>query len=390
MSVTITKRRDSSSKPWRVTQYVGNKKGRKGFATEAEAIEWRDALELEEAARNRWVTPGALRCDEVLEGWLTNYRHTLAVSTEETAEGLIRNHLAPFFGSRDLRLIRDTDIIAFAGKLMGAGRSEKLTANAVSILRRVCTLYVDAGLLDKNPAKGAKKIVSTVARRYKKEVGRIDSWTFEESRTLLEVAEAKEKTIYPAVLALLHTGMRRGEMIALRWEDVDFDRSRITIRRAKVRGKITVPKSGKAREVPLSAELAEVLRDMAETRHRREGFADPGWVFLSAKGQQLMERNFNRSFTRLTTAAAKKKVRPLNLHCTRHTFATMALDSGRSIKWVAEILGHSDPTITLRTYAHAMCRDGDDMGFLAGPARGESVNRPRTAPNRPRAKLKTS
>ncbi|MBW2292875.1 MAG: site-specific integrase [Deltaproteobacteria bacterium] len=151
----------------------------------------------------------------------------------------------------------------------------------------------------------------------------------------------------------------------------------------KVRGKITVPKNGKAREVPLSPELADVLRDLAETRHRREGFADPGWVFLSTKGQQFMERNFNRSFTRLTTAAAKKKVRPLNLHCTRHTFATLALESGRSIKWVAEILGHSDPTITLRTYAHAMHKDDDDLGFLANP-RGESADRPRTAPNRPK------
>lgn len=266
---------------------------------------------------------------------------------------------------------------------MEAGKSEAVAFNAVSLLRRVCTLYVEEGLLDKNPAKGARKIVSTVARRYKKEVGRIDSWTFKESRTLLEIAEAKEKTIYPAVLALLHTGMRRGEMLALRWGDVDFDRLRITIRRAMVRGKVTVPKSGKAREVPLSAELAGVLHDMAETRHRREGFADPGWVFLSAQGQQLMERNFNRSFTRLTTAAAKKEVRPLNLHCCRHTFATLALESGRNIKWVAEILGHSDPTITLRTYAHAMHKADDDLGFLATP-RGESAYRPRTVPNRPR------
>ncbi len=182
---------------------------------------------------------------------------------------------------------------------------------------------------------------------------------------------------------MLHTGMRRGEMIALRWEDIDFDRSKITIRRAKVRGKVTVPKNGRAREVPLSPELADVLHNLAETRHRREGFADPGWVFLSTQGRQLMERNFNRSFTRLTTAGAKEKVRPLNLHCCRHTFATLALESGRSIKWVAEILGHSDPTLTLRTYAHAMHKDGDDLSFLAAP-RGESADRPRTVPNRPR------
>jgi integrase len=59
----------------------------------------------------------------------------------------------------------------------------------------------------------------------------------------------------------------------------------------------------------------------------------------------------------------------------------MALESGRNIKWVAEILGHSDPTITLRTYAHAMHKDNDDLGFLANN-RGESVYRLRTASNR--------
>ncbi len=383
MSVTITKRKDSSTKPWLVAQYIGDKKSRKSFATKAEAIEWKNALELEENSRNRWITPGALRCDQVFEAWLTTFRHTLAESTEQTAEGLIRNHLTPYFGSRDLSLIRNTDVLEFVGQIMESGKSSSLAFNCVSLMRRVCSLHVEAGLLDSNPAAGAQKLVSRVARRYETEVKRVASWTFDESRTLLEIAAAKERTIYPAVLAMLHTGMRRGEVLALRWDDVDFDRSRITIRRAKVRGKITVPKSGKAREVPLSPELSEVLSDLAETRHRREGLTDPGWVFLTAGGQQHMERNFSRSFTRLTTAAAKKKVRPLHLHCCRHTFATLALESGRNIKWVAEILGHFDPTITLRTYAHAMHKDDDDLGFLAKP-RGESANRPKTGPSRPR------
>jgi integrase len=264
-----------------------------------------------------------------------------------------------------------------------AGLAMELGTNAVSLLRRVCSLHVENRLLDTNPAKGAKKLVTTVARRYKTQVERIDSWTFDESRTLLDVASVKETAIYPAVLAALHTGMRRGELLALKWEDINFDRSRITIRRARVRGKVTLPKSGKAREVPISPELSDVLTQLAESRQRREGFAEPEWVFLSPKGKPLMERNFNRSFSRLTTTAAKKGVRPLNLHCCRHTFATLALESGRNIKWVAEVLGHSDATITLRTYTHALHKEDDDLSFLSAN-RGESPNRPSTVPNRPR------
>ena len=81
-------------------------------------------------------------------------------STEETVTGLIRNHLTPYFGPRDLKLIRETDVSDFAGQLMESGKSEAVAFNAVSLLRRVCSLHVDAGLLDSNPAKGAKKIAS--------------------------------------------------------------------------------------------------------------------------------------------------------------------------------------------------------------------------------------
>jgi hypothetical protein len=65
------------------------------------------------------------------------------------------------------------------------------------------------------------------------------------------------------------------------------------------------------------------------------------------------------------------------MHCCRHTFATLALEAGRNIKWVAEVLGNSDPSITPRTYAHAIPRDADGMGFLSAPVEKESRDRPR-------------
>ena len=383
MSVTITKRSDRVSKPWLVTQYSGNDKRRKSFGTEAEALELKAALEAEEAARNHWHSPGALPCDEALSAWLSTYRHTLSASTEITSRGLIEHHLVPFFRNRDLRFIRRENVIEFAGWMMGKGLSQKHTSNAVSLLRRVCTIHVEAGLLESNPAKGSQKLVSTVARRYTREVARIDSWTHDETANLIAIAEAKEPAIYPAVLCLLHTGMRRGEVLALRWEDVNFDIRMLTIRRARVRGQLVVPKSGRARDVPISPPLFELLQSLAETRHRREGLTDPGFVFLSPEGCSLQERNFSRSFTRLMTKAASQGVRPLNLHCTRHTFATFALEAGRSVHWVADVLGHSNPSITLETYAHVLPRTKDEMDFLAGP-RGESVDRPQTAPIRPR------
>jgi hypothetical protein len=95
---------------------------------------------------------------------------------------------------------------------------------------------------------------------------------------------------------------------------------------------------------------------------------EPGHVFLSPRGKRWDERNFARAFDRLRTKTHKaKKVRPLSFHCARHTFASWALEGGRSIVWVQNRLGHSSPEITLRTYSHFIPGSEDELDFLAKP-----------------------
>ena len=115
----------------------------------------------------------------------------------------------------------------------------------------------------------------------------------------------------------------------------------------------------------MSPRLYEVLSELAETRKKREGhWSDPGYVFLSPRGKQWDETNFSRGYRRLRQRFAEKKIRPLRLHDMRHTFATLAIEGGRSIMWVSQVLGHQDPSLTLRTYAHVLERENDDLGFL--------------------------
>ena len=94
-------------------------------------------------------------------------------------------------------------------------------------------------------------------------------------------------------------------------------------------------------------------------------------------GTAPLERNFERVWYRVRRRAQKQGVRPLKLHCTRHTWASLALASGKSPKWVASQLGHQDPGFTLRVYAHAMREEERDLSFadFGGPGR------PYTAPN---------
>ncbi len=89
----------------------------------------------------------------------------------------------------------------------------------------------------------------------------------------------------------------------------------------------------------------------------------PPWVFCGTTGGSWDEYNFSRVWRRVMRRAQKRGVRPLTFHSTRHTYATLAIESGRSIRWVAEQLGHADPAMTLRAYAHVLPRQEEDLSF---------------------------
>jgi hypothetical protein len=122
------------------------------------------------------------------------------------------------------------------------------------------------------------------------------------------------------------------------------------------------------RFVALAPPLASVLRDLLSERRRQclsQKWAEvPELVFCSETGGPLDERNINRSWGRVRRKAQKRGVRPLRLHDARHTFASIALASGKSVVWVAAQLGHHSSTLTLGTYSHFMPSEETDLSFL--------------------------
>jgi len=113
--------------------------------------------------------------------------------------------------------------------------------------------------------------------------------------------------------------------------------------------------------------LAEAPFDLLAFRRKeavRLGWGEiPEWVFRSEVGTALDQRNLSRAWYRVRRKAQKEGVRPLKLHTARHTDASMALASGKSVRWVADQLGHSTPMLALKTYAHAMGEEGADLAF---------------------------
>ena len=104
------------------------------------------------------------------------------------------------------------------------------------------------------------------------------------------------------------------------------------------------------------------LRGLQTFRYRRSG----GWVFAARNGTAVEETTVSRAWTRIKGLLAERGVHPLTLHSLRHTFATLSLESGKSVKWVSQQLGHRDASLTLNVYAHALPDEETNLSYLPG------------------------
>jgi integrase len=167
-----------------------------------------------------------------------------------------------------------------------------------------------------------------------------------------------------ALLTLaLRTGMRQGELAALRWEDVDLtDKPSITVWRSadtRTKTRVSTTKTGKERKVHIGPRTVEVLKAhrarQLEERMAATSWADPGLVFPNTKGKIRRRDSVMRSLRHLLEEADLPK--NVRFHDLRHTAGTLALRQGVPLHTVSKMLGHADPAMTLRRYAHVL----DDM-----------------------------
>jgi len=309
-----------------------------------------------------------LPCTEQMNRWLETYRPTLKSTTAVSFNGLVRNHLGPHFGSRDLREIKEADLLRFVSLLQTKGLAPATIKNILSFLRIVYNSLIREERLTKNPAAHLGRIMRSVQNASAKETMIRQAWSHEEAATLLETCREHEPKFAPLLELLFATGLRRGEALGLQWADIDFDSQKMTIRRSITSQGLSTPKSGKSRRVVITPALSETLFALLSQRQRERierGWPEtPEWVFCSRDGTRPEPRNVERVWARLRRRAQKNGVRPFPLHSTRHSWATWALQAGKNIRWVADQLGHADASTTLNHYAHAMPEDDHDLSFL--------------------------
>jgi integrase len=340
-----------------------------GYFTKRLAEDWLRRV-FEEARRGTlagMVATGATFADAAAE-FLRYAEHDRALkpSTLRGYRSIIDAYLLPAFGTRRLEDITTADIESWRSSLTGVGGAGRKRAQSgrtpeanrddetprplannsknriMVLLHGVLARARKAYGLPVNPAAG-------VERHPVRLTGDIDVFSPEEVWALVRAAASEQDgAVY---LTAAFTGLRRGELLALRWRDVDFAGSVVRVRASYAGGALTTPKSGKVRSVPLAPEVAAALAKLS----RREHFTgDDDLVFPGEVGSYLDGSALRRRYKESLEKAA---LRPLRFHDLRHTFGTRMIAKA-DIRRVQEWMGHADIQTTMR-YLHYAPREED-------------------------------
>jgi integrase len=338
---------------WQGAVHLGWRDGKRHrkFYYGATRVEVRDAI----AAAIREVKRGGSLGDDrqtvagYLDEWLSSITAKVRPKTHASYAQLVRCHLKPGLGAYRLNKLRPEHVERFLDEKQGAGLSPRTCQYLRAVLRRALGRAVKQDILSRNVAA-----LADPPRVVRSEV---QALTPDQARAFLRAIEGNR--LYALVAVGLSLGMRQGELLGLRWQDVDLDAGAVRVRHALHRANRTwslgEPKSKTSqRTIKLPESLTAILRS-----HRRsqlesrllagERWRDHDFVFTGRSGQPLEGTVLNRDVKRLLKAAGLPEV---HFHALRHSCATLLMAQGVPARVVMEILGHSDIRLTLNTYSH--------------------------------------
>lgn len=339
----------------------------RGTKAEAEA---KLAELLHQYNRGELIEPTKMTTGEWLQRWIDVYvknSKKKRLRTIETYESVVRRHLIPAFDKIPLQQLS-------AGHIQHYYNTSELASSTLeqhhAILHQALKVAtINERLLNVNPAEMV--VEKPVAERnFDMQV-----WDEEEVRLFLTVARDAGTEVEAFYTLAIETGMRKGELCGLMWDDVDINARRISVRRTLLKAGpepvLGVPKTGRSRAITISPQTASLLRKhqlrQKELKLSLGGaYKDRDFVFAKENGDPIQINNFGqRSFANLIESAGVKKIR---FHDLRHTCATLLLAKGVNPKIVQERLGHSDISMTLNRYSHVTPTMQDQAARLLGDA----------------------
>ena len=318
--------------------------------TKTECEERLKKLREEVGRRSERIKPEMLFGDWI-DFWYQNFsKPKLRPTTQACYEGRIYTHIIPQIGQVPLNKLTQNELQQFYARLkkggrkkhvekFGEGLSDRMVRSCHTTCRTALEKAVTEGLIRINPAVGCK-----LPPKKAKEMQVLTP-----AEIIRFLTQAKEEGYYEIFLLELTTGMRRGEILALKWRDLNLATGELHIARQVIRVKgetvVSQPKTKSSlRTVILAPDMVEILAELKQT-------VTGEWMFPSPVNEG-QPRNPCALYHRFQTILARAKCKKVRFHDLRHTFATMAIENGMDIKTLSAMIGHVSAETTLNIYSH--------------------------------------
>lgn len=280
------------------------------------------------------------------KAWLETYKRALSARTRENYAEIMKKQILPHLGKYQLKTLKPLHIQKMINALVDAGYSKRTVSVSRMLTNAMLETAVDNDLLIKNPCRKIKLPEISVGEEKR-------PFTPLEETRLIEFVPAylspykphQPRLIGRMVIILLKTGMRQEELLALRWEDVDFASGVLHVRRAldiDPTDPTKAPKSAAStRDIPLHSLVCQQLHAV--------GILKEGFIFKTRGGSLFRTDNFRRDYKAYLAAAGVEYRSP---HTTRHTFASDLRRAGVDAKTISKLLGHASVDISYDVYIH--------------------------------------
>lgn len=300
-----------------------------------------------------------MKYKEWLDEWLTHYVKTSSKQrTYERYSQTVSVHIIPHLGEYELSELQPlvlqkfiTELLTNGNKRTGKGLSPNFVKSVISVVQNSLKTAHILGLIPEYTADRIKrpKIVEK----------QVECFSVAEQKKIEQFVLKSKKPKLKGIILCLYTGLRIGELLALTWDDIDFNKSTLSVTKTchdgNVNGKHCLisdtPKTENSRrDIPLSKPVLALLREV-----KKNSVSD---YVIADKESSVFVRSFQRTFELLLQ---RLDIPHKGFHALRHTFATRALECGMDVKTLSEILGHKNATITLNRYAHSLWEHKSEM-----------------------------
>ncbi|HUF39791.1 MAG TPA: site-specific integrase, partial [Anaerolineales bacterium] len=298
-----------------------------------------------------------------LDEWLVSIEPSVRYTTVNQYRQIVQQHILPGLGNLKLVNLKPADIQSLYNGMIRDGSSRRMVQITHSVIHRALNHALKLGIVPRNAASA-----TTPPRPRPTEMKFLDE---NEAQQFLLTVASLDDPFYPLYYLAIATGMRQGEMIALKWSDVDWSQKTMQVKRQLIKKKgggfeFATPKTrAGTRTVDLGEGSIRVLqehrRNQLEIASREPAWQENDMVFPSQVGTPIDRDNLRRYFKRSLKAAG---LPPIRFHDLRHTAASLMLNNGIPVIVVSKRLGHSRPSMTLDVYGHLIPRQQQEAALL--------------------------